>query len=140
MFRFIERERIGLSNGPCELPIASRCEGMFGFIPGSLRDGAQRGMQPASKVLWRPDRPVRRIRKSNGRKTMNRNEVEGNWKQLKGKAQEKWGELTDDDLDQVEGKREQLVGKLQERYGKSQKEASKEVDEFFDSLDRHVKR
>lgn len=69
---------------------------------------------------------------------MNRNEVEGNWKQVKGHVKEKWGELTNDDLDQVEGKRERLVGKLQERYGKSQKEASKEVDEFFDSLDRRV--
>lgn len=69
---------------------------------------------------------------------MNRNELEGNWKQVKGYAKEKWGELTNDDLDRVEGKRERLVGKLQERYGKSQEEASKEVDEFFDSLDSRV--
>lgn len=62
---------------------------------------------------------------------MNRNEIEGNWKQVKGRAQEKWGKLTDDDLDQIQGRREVLVGKLQERYGKTEAEASKEADQFF---------
>jgi hypothetical protein len=30
---------------------------------------------------------------------MDWNRVEGNWKQMKGKVKEKWGNLTDDDLD-----------------------------------------
>ena len=46
---------------------------------------------------------------------MNWDRVQGNWKQLKGKVQEQWGKLTDDDFDQIEGRREQLVGRLQER-------------------------
>jgi len=66
---------------------------------------------------------------------MNRNEIEGNWKQVKGHVQEKWGELTDDDMDEIQGRREVLVGKVQERYGKAESEASKEVDDFFDSLE-----
>jgi uncharacterized protein YjbJ (UPF0337 family) len=45
------------------------------------------------------------------------NRVEGNWKKMKGKAKEKWGRLTDDDLALINGKREQLEGKIQERYG-----------------------
>ena len=69
---------------------------------------------------------------------MNRNEIQGNWKQIKGRAKEKWGDLTDDDLKEVEGRTERLVGKLQERYGKSAAEASKEVDEFFDELKDRV--
>lgn len=69
---------------------------------------------------------------------MNRNQIEGNWKQVKGHVKETWGELTDDDLDQIEGRRERLVGKLQERYGKSASTASKEVDEFFDALNESV--
>ena len=69
---------------------------------------------------------------------MNRHEVEGNWKQIKGLAKEKWGDLTDDDLKEIEGRRERLVGKLQERYGKSEAKASEEVDAFFDELDRRV--
>lgn len=67
---------------------------------------------------------------------MNRNEIEGQWKQLKGRAREKWGELTDDDLDKIDGRRERLVGVLQERYGKTEQEASKEADDFFDSLEK----
>jgi len=65
---------------------------------------------------------------------MNRNEMKGNWRQLKGHVQEKWGELTDDDLDEIEGRREILVGKVQERYGKTQAEASEEVDDWFDHM------
>jgi uncharacterized protein YjbJ (UPF0337 family) len=30
---------------------------------------------------------------------MDWNRVEGNWKQMKGRVKEKWGNLTDDDLD-----------------------------------------
>jgi uncharacterized protein YjbJ (UPF0337 family) len=48
---------------------------------------------------------------------MDWNRVEGNWKQVKGKVKEKWGKLTDDDLDVVAGRRDQLEGKIQERYG-----------------------
>jgi uncharacterized protein YjbJ (UPF0337 family) len=48
---------------------------------------------------------------------MNWDRVEGDWKQFKGKIKEKWGNLTDDDLDRVAGRREQLEGLIQERYG-----------------------
>ena len=48
---------------------------------------------------------------------MDWNRVEGNWKQMKGKVKEKWGQLTDDDLDAIDGRREQLEGKIQQRYG-----------------------
>ena len=46
---------------------------------------------------------------------MDWNRVEGNWKQVKGSVKEKWGQLTDDDLDTINGRREQLEGKIQER-------------------------
>ncbi len=65
---------------------------------------------------------------------MNWNQIEGNWKQFKGKAQAKWGDLTDDELDVIEGNREELIGKIQERYGKARDEAEKEVSEFERSM------
>ena len=34
---------------------------------------------------------------------MNWDRVEGDWKQFKGKVQQQWGKLTDDDLDVIEG-------------------------------------
>ena len=58
---------------------------------------------------------------------MNWERIEGNWKQLKCKAVENWGKLTEDDLDVVEGRREQLAGKIQERYGVAKEEAEKQV-------------
>ena len=54
---------------------------------------------------------------------MNWERIEGNWTQLKGKVVEKWGKLSDDDLDVVAGRREQLAGKVQERYGVAKEEA-----------------
>ena len=63
-------------------------------------------------------------------KKMNWNQVEGNWKQFKGYVREKWGDLTDDDLDRIAGKRENLVGHIQEKYGIAQEEAEKQVDEW----------
>lgn len=61
---------------------------------------------------------------------MNWDQIEGNWKQFKGQAQERWGELTNDELDEAAGRRQQLVGKLQERYGYAKEEAEREADEF----------
>jgi uncharacterized protein YjbJ (UPF0337 family) len=65
---------------------------------------------------------------------MNWDRIQGNWKQFKGKAQQQWGELTDDDLDVVEGKREELVGRLQQRYGYARDQAEREVDNWLGSV------
>ena len=65
---------------------------------------------------------------------MNWDQVEGNWKQFTGKAKQKWGQLTDDDLTAIAGKRELLAGKLQERYGYAKEQAHKELDEFANAL------
>ena len=66
---------------------------------------------------------------------MNWDQVEGKWKQLKGGIREKWGKLTDDDLDVIGGKQQELVGKLQERYGYSKEEAERHVDEWSRTMD-----
>lgn len=66
---------------------------------------------------------------------MNRDILKGNWNQLKGKVRERWGELTDDEIDQIEGEREQLVGVLQKHYGYAKEEAEREVEEWSESPD-----
>ena len=48
---------------------------------------------------------------------MDWNRIEGNWKQLRGKVREKWGQLTDDDLQIQGGNIDQLVGKIQQKTG-----------------------
>ena len=37
---------------------------------------------------------------------MDWNIIEGKWKELKGKAREEWGKLTDDELEEVGGKKD----------------------------------
>ncbi len=64
---------------------------------------------------------------------MNWDQAKGQWKQLKGKALEQWGKLTDDDLDVIDGKREQLAGRIQERYGVTREEAEKQVEQWQSS-------
>ena len=61
---------------------------------------------------------------------MNWDQMEGKWKQAKGAVKQKWGKLTDDDLDVIAGKKDELVGKIQERYGITREEAKKEVDSY----------
>ena len=61
---------------------------------------------------------------------MNWDRIEGNWKQMKGKAREQFGKLTDSDWDQIAGKKDQLVDRIQERYGISKDEAQKQADEW----------
>ena len=66
---------------------------------------------------------------------MNWDQIEGNWKQFKGHAKEKWGKLTDDDWGGAAGKRDRLVGRLQEHYGYARDEAEREVDDWSRAVD-----
>ena len=62
---------------------------------------------------------------------MNRDTLQGQWMQLKGKVRQQWGKLTDDDLEKIQGNAEMLIGRVQERYGKSREEAEKDLDRWF---------
>ncbi len=62
---------------------------------------------------------------------MNWDIIQGKWKQLKGSVKEKWGELTDDELDQIEGNKDKLAGKLQEKYGWTKDQAEAEINDYF---------
>jgi uncharacterized protein YjbJ (UPF0337 family) len=61
---------------------------------------------------------------------MNEDRIQGDWKQMKGKVKEKWGELSDDDLTRIDGQREQLAGALQEKYGMAKDEADRQIGEL----------
>ena len=50
---------------------------------------------------------------------------------MKGQVKEKWGKLTDDDLDVINGRRDQLEGKIQQRYGFAKDQAKKDIDDWF---------
>ena len=63
---------------------------------------------------------------------MNKDILEGKWKQVSGEIRKKWGELTDDDLDQAMGQKDILIGKLQERYGYTREKAKAELDTWLE--------
>jgi uncharacterized protein YjbJ (UPF0337 family) len=53
---------------------------------------------------------------------MNELKFKGSWNEVKGKLKQKYGELTDDDLQYTEGKEDQLIGRMQKKLGKSKDE------------------
>lgn len=65
---------------------------------------------------------------------MNNDIIKGKWKQLRGRVKERWGNLTDDDLDVADGHADYLAGKLQERYGWTKEKAQKELRDFSEKL------
>lgn len=67
---------------------------------------------------------------------MNWDQVEGQWKNIKGKVREKWAKLTDDDIESIAGKKDRLVGKIQERYGIEKENAEKDLDRYIDGINR----
>jgi len=59
-----------------------------------------------------------------------RQELEGQWNQVKGRVQERWGQVTDDELRQVRGSTDQLVGVIQERTGESRQA----IEDFLEHI------
>ena len=53
---------------------------------------------------------------------------------MKGSIKQKWGKLTDDDLDVIAGSKVKLVGRIQERSGVKKEEAQRQCDEWCQSL------
>ena len=58
--------------------------------------------------------------------------LKGKWKELRGKAKEQWGKLTDDDLTRIDGKTEQLLGILQQKYGYTKEKTNDAVNNFLE--------
>lgn len=56
--------------------------------------------------------------------------LQGNWNIAKGKLKQKWGDLTDDDLDYQEGKEDELIGRIQKKTG----ESKEKINDYLDSL------
>lgn len=61
---------------------------------------------------------------------MNKDILEGNWEEIKGKMKQYWGWMTDDDLRQIEGNQQEIFGKLQKHYGYGLDEAKKALNDF----------
>ena len=58
-------------------------------------------------------------------KSGTQDEAEGKWHQVKGKAKEIAGELSDDPILEAEGTNEKIAGKVQEKIGQVKKVVGK---------------
>lgn len=65
---------------------------------------------------------------------MNWDQISGRWKELKGKARETWGDITDDEWDRVAGQRDQMIGLMQKKYGDTRDAAERRLDEWSSKL------
>ena len=71
---------------------------------------------------------------------MNKDILEGKWKQIRGEAKAWWGKLTDNDLDRAAGKFDVLVGVLQEKYGYTRQQAVDDVEKRVTDYEARLKK
>lgn len=62
---------------------------------------------------------------------MNRDRVEGGWKQFSGKVGEQWSKFIGDDSGVSAARHTQLAGSIQVRRGKSKEEIERQVRDFM---------
>jgi uncharacterized protein YjbJ (UPF0337 family) len=65
--------------------------------------------------------------KIGGMEPMDWSRIAGNWPHWRGRIRERWGRLTEDQLDRICGRRDQLTGRIQELYGVSREEAERQL-------------
>lgn len=67
---------------------------------------------------------------------LNKDIMVGKWEQMKSKVKQRWGRLSDDQLDQISGYYDELTHLIRERYGFTKEKARQEVDEFIARIER----
>lgn len=58
---------------------------------------------------------------------LNKNIVQGKWKEMKGEIQKAWGKLTDDELEKTKSDVKAIEGLVQQKYGKAQESYSGKI-------------
>ena len=58
---------------------------------------------------------------------MNTLEIKGDWNIIKGKLKQKWGQLTNDDLEMADGMHDEVIGRIQKRTGESREAVEKAI-------------
>ena len=66
--------------------------------------------------------------------------LKAQWKQLRGRVQQMWGELTDDDLARINGNWDQLVGKIEEKTGMLRTDIENRLSDLLETLQQDPRR
>lgn len=74
---------------------------------------------------------IKRVYEQRQEIDMNRDRLEGKWKQFSGRVRERWGKLTDDKLSVAAAKYDQAVGRNQEKYGITKEQGARVLTEFL---------
>lgn len=70
---------------------------------------------------------------------MNNQISEGKWKVLRGKIQEQWGDLTDNELEKTKGNIDQIAGQIQAKYGDTLDDAQKKINGLLEKVNNSFK-
>jgi len=63
---------------------------------------------------------------------MNKDVLQGKWKEIKGDLRKAWGNITDDEFEKTKGDATSIAGIVQQRYGMAKEEASRKVSSIFE--------
>jgi uncharacterized protein YjbJ (UPF0337 family) len=63
---------------------------------------------------------------------VNTQQLQGTWNKVRGQVKEKWGNLTDDDLQLHGGNIDQIIGRIQQKTGESREAIEKFLNELTD--------
>jgi uncharacterized protein YjbJ (UPF0337 family) len=66
---------------------------------------------------------------------MNRDTIQGKWKEIKGDLRKTWGKITDDEWEQTKGDVTSMAGILQQRYGFAKDDAASKINSVIDRYD-----
>ncbi len=61
---------------------------------------------------------------------INENIAQGKWKELKGRIQQAWGDLTDNELEQTKGDMTTIAGMIQQKYGTAQEKVRQALNKL----------
>ncbi len=61
-------------------------------------------------------------------------QVKGSWTQARGEIRKKWGEFTDDEIEQMKGDRDIMSGMIQKKYGQTKEEVNTQIDDWANKL------
>ena len=70
---------------------------------------------------------------------MNTEVMKGKWLEVKGEILNKWGKLTDNELDQTKGNIASIAGLIQQHYGDLKEDVSEKLNTIFERGKEAVK-
>lgn len=63
---------------------------------------------------------------------MNTDTIKGKWTEVKGEILNKWGKLTDSELDETKGNVEAIAGLIHQRYGELKEDINKKINRLME--------